>query len=117
MADDPAVLKKTLRARRMLAQSEAALDDILTAFEDMRNQMLTGELSIGDLSKARVALGFARSKLLEEVNKYEKHILVSKGLSAEAPIDFDAIKDQIGRSLDRLRNAQEAGGVSEQSDK
>lgn len=81
MANNPAVHKKTRHARRMLSQSEAALDDILTAFEEMRNQMLNGTLSTADLSKARISLGFARSKLLEEVNKYEKHVLVSKGLS------------------------------------
>ncbi|MBT8432996.1 MAG: hypothetical protein KJP27_10985 [Altererythrobacter sp.] len=117
MADDPVVPRRTKQARWMLKQSEKALRDVLDGFDAMRQMMLAGEQpSIPDLSKARVALGHARSQLLDEVNKYERHIFLSEGLTAEAPIDLDAIKDQIGSSLDRIRDAQDADGVSERSE-
>lgn len=118
MADDPDVPMGTERARWKLRHSEKALDKVLDAFDAMEKRMLNGEdgFSISDLSKARVALGQTRSQLLDEVNKYERHILLSEGLVDEAPINFDAIKDQIGSSLDRIRAARDAEGFSEPSD-
>lgn len=118
MADDPDVPLGTERARWKLRHSEKALDKVLDAFDAMEQRMLDGEegLVIGDLSKARIALGQTRSQLLDEVNKYERHILLSEGLIDGAPIDFDAIKDQIGSSLDRIRDARDAEGVSERAD-
>ena len=114
MADDPEVSPETEHARWMLGQSEKALEQILIAFDEMSQQILEGgTLSGGDLTKARLSLGNTRSQLLEEVNRYERHILLSNGLTAEAPINFDAVKDQIGSSLDRIRTARDADGVSE----
>ncbi|MEP2260949.1 MAG: hypothetical protein ABJI00_06010 [Paracoccaceae bacterium] len=90
---DPEVSQETKHARWMLGQSERALEDILVAFEEMRRQILEGgTLTGGDLTRARVSLGHTRSQLLDEVNKYERHILLSNGLTAEAPLNFDAIK-------------------------
>ncbi|CAN0600139.1 unnamed protein product, partial [Ectocarpus sp. 12 AP-2014] len=103
MADDLEVSQETKHARWMLGQSEKALEQILIAFDEMSEQILEGgTLSGGDLTKARLSLGNTRSQLLDEVTKYERHILLSNGLTAEAPIDFDTIKDQIGSSLDRI---------------
>jgi len=117
MADDPEVSQGTEHARWMLRQSEKALRDVLDGFDAMRQMMLSGEApSISDISKARTALGNARSQLLDEVNKYERHILLSKGLSDKAPLDLDTIKNQIGGHLDRIRKARDAEGFSEQAD-
>ena len=114
MADDPVVPEGTEHARWMLQQSEKALRDVLDGFDAMRQMMLSGEApSISDISKARTALGNARSQLLDEVNKYERHILLSKRLNDEAPINFDTIKDQIGGHLDRIRAARDAEGLFE----
>jgi hypothetical protein len=108
MADDRKVPKRTKHARWMLRQSEKALRDVLDGFDAMQEMMQSGEApSISEIMKARTALGNTRAQLLEEVNKYERHILLSKGLIDEAPIDFDAIKDQIGSRLDRLRATRE----------
>ena len=118
MADDPEVSQETKHARWMLGQSEKALEDILVAFEEMRLQILEGgTLTGGDLTKARISLGQTRAQLLDEVNKYERHVLLSNGLTAEAPLNFDAIKDQIGSRLDRIRIARDAEGFSEKSDR
>lgn len=117
MADDPEVSQETKHARWMLGQSEKALEDILIAFEEMRQQVLEGgTLTGGDLTNARLSLGKTRAQLLDEVNKYERHILLSNGLTADAPLDFDAIKDQIGSSLDRIRVARDSEGFPEESD-
>jgi hypothetical protein len=117
MADDPKVSPETEHARWMLGQSEKALEQILIAFEEMSEQLLEGgTLSGGDLTKVRISLGNTRSQLLDEVNKYERHVLLSNGLTAEAPINFDAVKDEIGCSLDRIRNARDSEGFFEQSD-
>lgn len=117
MADDPEVPEGTEHARWMLRQSEKALRDVLDGFDAMRQMMLSGEApSISDISKARTALGNARAQLLDEVNKYEKHILLSNRLVDEAPLDLDTLKDQIGRHLDRIRDARDADGISEQSE-
>ena len=116
MADDPEVSLETEHARWMLQQSEKALRRVLMAFDAMEERMLHGDvpLSEADLSKACASLGNTRSKLLDEVNKYERHVLLSNGLTAEAPIDFDAIKDKIGSSLDSIRAAQDSEGFSEE---
>ena len=118
MADDPEVSSETEHARFMLHQSEKALLRVLMAFDSMEERMLHGEepLSETELSKACASLGNTRSKLLDEVNKYERHVLLSNGLTAEAPINFDAVKDEIGSSLDRIRKARDAEGFSELSE-
>ena len=108
MADDPPKLAGTVASRAMLSKSEKAMEDILAAFELMAERILDDEenLSKAELSQARIALAQTRSQLIEEVNKHEKRVLLSKGLVADAPLDFDAIRAEIGSQLDRIRNAQ-----------
>ena len=113
MTEETSKLAGTIVSRAMLDQSEKAMEDILAAFELMAERMMTGEddMSMGELSKARIALGQTRSQLIDEVNKHEKRVLLSKGLLAEAPLDFDSIRAEIGSKLDRLRRAQISGHV------
>ena len=108
MPDDPSKLAGTIVSREMLERSEKAMEDILAAFELMAERLLTGEdeMSMGELSRARLALGQTRSQLIDEVNKHEKRVLLSKGLVADSPLDFDVIRDEIGSQLDRIRRAQ-----------
>ncbi len=109
MTDDPSKIARTLTAREKLAKSEKAMDEIMAAFELMAERMLEGEnLSKAELSKSLSTLAETRTQLLKEVNKHEERVLLSKGLVATAPIDFDAVRSEIGRSLDRLRAATEA---------
>jgi|GEM_PF-3231561 len=113
MSDDPSILAGTFHSRRMLAQSEKAMEDILASFELMAERILGGEqVSLSEVSKARAAMAHVRSQLVEEVNKHEKRVLQSKGLTKDAALDFDAIRGEIGRSLDRIRATQGAEGVS-----
>ena len=108
MTDDPSKLAGTIASRDMLNRSEKSMEDILAAFELMAERILEDKesLSKAELSQARIALAQTRTQLLDEVNKYEQRVLFSKGLVAEAPLDFDAIRAEVGGQLDRLRRAQ-----------
>ncbi len=109
MTKEPNVLGETARARWILQQSETALEDILAAFDLISERILEGEdVSLADITKARIALGQARTQLIEEVRKYEERIARDRGLVADAPLDFDALRESIGRKLDRIRDAREA---------
>ncbi len=104
MSKEPFNLEDTAHARWILKQSETALADVLAAFELISERMLSGEdISLAELSKARVALGQVRSQLIDEVRKYEERILRERGLVADAPIDFDELRESIGSKLDRIR--------------
>ncbi len=105
MTNEPFVPKETAHARWILKQSETALEDLLAAFDLMSERMLEGDdVALSDITKARIALGAARTQLIEEVRKYEERTQRDRGLVADAPLDFDALRESIGSKLDRLRD-------------
>ena len=113
MSDEPYELAGTSKARRLLRESERALWDVLTALEMMRERMEAGAtLPPAEMQRTVLALGTTRSKLLDEVRKNERQIFFENGLLADAPLDFDLIRDEIGGQLDRLRAARDAGELS-----
>ncbi len=113
MADDPTIIAGTFHSRRMLAQSEKAMEDILAAFELMAERILEGEnVSLAELTRSRTAMAQVRAQMVEEVNKHEKRVLQSMGLTADSALDFDAIRCEIGSRLDRVRAARGSEGVS-----
>lgn len=113
MGQDLSDLAGTQRARQLLTASEKSMEDLLVALELYAEQMLGGEMpSLADVAKARVALAAARTQLLEEVKKHEDRCAFDRGLVATAPLDFDELRDEIGRKLDRLREEGEAEGLS-----
>ena len=114
MSDDPYEVAGTSKARWLLAESEAALWDVLQALKLMKKRMEAGDnLSPAEMQKGLMVLGVTRAKLLEEVRKHERRIFLENGLLADAPLDFDEIRREIGRSLDRLRNRGGAAGIPE----
>ena len=114
MTDDPSIIAGTFESRRMLAQSEKAMEDILAAFELMAERMMQGEddMSMSEISRSRTTLAQVRIQLVDEVNKHENRVLQSRGLVADAPLDFDSIRREIGSRLDRVRAARGSEGVS-----
>ncbi len=110
MADDPSVLAGTASARFALEQSMKSLSELILAFEELTERLgdPEGQISPSEVSKARVAFAHVRSQLVEEVGKHEKRVLESKGLVANAPIDFDALRASIGSKLGRIRDARDA---------
>ena len=100
--DDPA---GTARARNLLASSEQALDDLLAAFNLMAEQVRRGDtVRKAELASAIVALTKCRTNIIEEIQKHERRVLSSAGLSTAVDLDFDAVRRDIGRRLDRLRD-------------
>lgn len=111
MADDPSVLAGTFKSRRMLSESEKAMDDILEAFEVMARRIKDGESDTtpAEIVKMRTVLAQVRTQLVDEVNKHEERILQSNGIAANAPMDFDKLRSEIGSKLDRIRKSRGAG--------
>ena len=103
MADDPSVKAGTGDARLLLKSGEKALRDLLVAFDRLSEQVHAGEVPAErDLTRACVTLAKVRSTLIEEIQKHERRVLMSEGLTDKAPIDFDGIRKDIGRRIDSL---------------
>ena len=91
--DDPAEMAGTLRARSMLEESQAAMADLLIAFNLMTEHMLSDDsLSPADITKLLGISAQVRTKLIDEVTKYENRVLFNAGKVAHAPLDFDEIR-------------------------
>lgn len=113
MGEEVADLAGTRNARRLLDLSERQMADLLAALDLYAEAVLDGaEMKPVDVAKARIALAQARTQLLDEVIKHEERCLFERGLLANAPLDFDRLRDSIGGKLDRLRDARGADGVS-----
>lgn len=107
MADDPSAIAETKSARNRLKRSERSMELLLEAFDDLIERLKNGDgVTVTEMSKTRTAMINVRSQLVDEVNKYEESILLSEGLVEHAPLDFDAIRRDVGRRLDRLRDAE-----------
>ena len=110
MTDDPAAKAETEGARRLLADSEAVLEDLIDGFRRMSDRLSVGEDVTVEVSKAPMALASVRASILDEVRRNESRILQAEGLMATA--DLDQIRFDIGRRLDRIRDARGADGIS-----
>ena len=103
MADEPSVKAGTGDARLLLKSGEKALRDLLVAFDDLSERVRDGDMPAErDLARACVTLAKVRATLMEEIQKHERRVLMSEGLTEEAPIDFIAIRTDIGRRIDSL---------------
>lgn len=109
MTDHPSSKAGTEEARALLKSGENAMRSLLVAFDLMADEILDGkDYSEAEIKRTCLALGRAQSSLMEEIQKYERHVLREKGLIEEAPIDFDRVRREIGRRLDGIRDAQNA---------
>ena len=77
----------------------------------MSDRLSVGEEVTADVSKAPMALASVRASILDEVRRNESRILQAEGLMATAELDLDQIRFDIGRRLDRIRDARGADGV------
>ena len=112
MADDPSVKAGTGDARLLLESGEKALRDLLIAFDLLSERILDGDLpEERDLARTCVTLAKVRSTLMEEIQKHERRVLMSEGLRDEAPIDFEAVRKDIGRRIDRITEQEETKGI------
>ena len=117
MATDPSEIEGTASARSALAESEDALRDVLLVARMMRDRLLAeGEVTQPEVAKTVTALAQIRSRLNEEIARYEDRVLLLEKRVAHAPLDFDELRSVLGSKIDRIRTALDAGEVSEGPD-
>ena len=110
MTDDPADKAGTEGERRLLAQSESVLEELLNGLRDA-SERLASEKGLSRTALAEAQLGFSAARLmfLEEVRRHEDRLRDTDGGGDAAALDLDAVRARIGRRLDRIRDARGAG--------
>jgi hypothetical protein len=84
-------------------------DSILRTFDALLLQAEAGNFAMGKLSIVKIAeLQTLFVSLIKAQETYDEKIGRTE---RQGDIDFDAIRDTIGRKLDKLRAAGAAGGV------
>ena len=113
MDDDTTADAETLRAemRARIEQARKRHDLAQKVFERFINALIdltdkieaAKEMEKGEIDKTVRELSKSLIFATEEAEKYEKCVLENTGLVADAPLDLDAIRSEIGSRLDRLR--------------
>ena len=117
MAKEPSDIAETAAARFVLDQSEDLLRNIIVQMQAMVSRIeASEEVTQSEVSKVVSNLNQNRSRLIDEVSKHENRILIEQKRVAHAPLDFDELRLEIGRKIDRIRNAIDPDGGSEESD-
>ncbi|MBT8423622.1 MAG: hypothetical protein KJO67_01505 [Silicimonas sp.] len=107
MTDDPKISAGTEGARRLLTESAHVLEDLLTGFDAMRIRAVReDDLADGKVTQSNVAMASVRMTILKEVRRHEARVLDTEGLADAVRLDLDDIRSQIGRRLDRIRDAR-----------
>lgn len=115
MVDHPSKKAGTENARALLESGERAMRNILIVFDGLEAELRQGNMiSDAELRQACLTMAKAQSRLMEEIQKYERHVLRQQGLVQDAPIDFARVRRNIGSRLDRIRKSREAEAVPEQ---
>lgn len=87
----------------------------LELFEDRIEELLTLDASLTDAEtkKAVLRLRDAFQALIKERQSFEKEFYGRSGVGIAEPIDLDAARAEIGRLLDRIRDAPDPGRLPE----
>lgn len=116
MADEPSDFSDIDRSRALLAESDEALREALAAFAILKRRLLADEtVPPTELAKALISISQHRGRVTDDMRKHEDRILFDKKLVANAPLDFDQLRSEIGRKIDRLRDTLRAEGVPGES--
>ena len=114
MTDDPTGQTGADVPRRFLETSERSLRDVLEAVEQAtRDARIEAGQTDADLARTILGLAKTRAMVIREIKTHDQRSRLSKGGAGEEAHDFDAIRDRLGRQLDRLRDARGAGGFFE----
>ena len=114
MSDDPTGKTGADASRQLLAQSEQILRDLLAAFETAAGRMRTETAPLDtDISSAILMLAKTRTTVIQEIQTNDKRDQLSGGVVSQKPHNFDAVRDELGRQLNRIRDAKGAGNVPE----
>ena len=111
--DDEQQYKKDVkRAKQRLKSATQRLDDLVVAIDDhMASLRREKPATKTELSATIQEMGKLQTHVNEEMRKYGRHVLEQKGLVADAPLDLDAIRLEVGGFLDRIRAAASAGRI------
>jgi hypothetical protein len=110
MTDDPGDKAGTEGENTLLQRGESALDDLITAFRGLsRPAGALAPAGGSDVSRSKVALASVRATILDEVRRHEAWSLNADGAGRATQLDLEAARTEIGRRLDRIRNARGAG--------
>jgi len=103
--DDEEQYKKDVkRTKQRLKSATQRLDDLVVAIDDhMASLRRKKPAAKTELTATIKEMGSLQTQINEEVRKYGRHVLEQKGLVADAPLDFDAVRREVGGLLDRLR--------------
>ncbi|MGR3513304.1 MAG: hypothetical protein ACU0GG_11100 [Paracoccaceae bacterium] len=116
MADDPSDFSDIERSRELLVESDEALREALAAFAILKERLLADEtVPPTELAKALTSISQNRGRVTDDMRKHEDRILFRSKRVANAPLDFDQLRSDLGCKIDRLRRSLGTGGVSEQS--
>lgn len=117
MATDSSEFLGSETARATLVESEHAMRDLLIVMHALRDRVMAeGDVSQPEVAKTVTTLAAARSRLNEDIAKYEDRVLFDKKRVAHAPLDFEKLRAELGSKIDRIRAAMEAGEVPERAD-
>ena len=111
--DDDIILRTNLRAfaREALKTLEQTVAEIeLGRFDETPNMARL----IRDLNTARLELLKLENRLSQEANTKSPGDPAGQNGQGAGAIDYEEIRDAIGRRLDRIRNAKAAAKISEQ---
>ncbi|SMX24442.1 hypothetical protein [Boseongicola aestuarii] len=114
MTDDPIGKIGADASRQLLAQSEQILRDLMAAFETAAGRLRAKDAPLDtDISSAIVMLAKTRTTVIQEIQTNDKRVQLSGGVFSRKPHNFDSVRDELGRRLDRIRDARGTGDVSE----
>lgn len=114
MSDDPTGKTGADASRLILAQSEQILRDLLAAFETAAGRLRAADAPFDtDIPSAIVTLARIRTTVIQEIQTNDKRVQLSGGVFSHKPHNFDTVRDELGRRLDRIRDASRAGNLSE----
>ncbi|MEM6385763.1 MAG: hypothetical protein AAF718_05950 [Pseudomonadota bacterium] len=115
MADESSDFSDIERSRELLEQSDEALQEALLAFAILKERLLADEtVPPSDVAKALTNISQHRGRVTDDMRKHEDRLLFQSKRVANAPLDFDKLRSDIGRKVDRIRDALRTRGISEE---
>ena len=117
MADEESDFLDIERSRELLATSDEALREALAAFAILKERLLADEtVPPTELARALTAISANRGRVSDDMRKHEDRVLFRHKRVANAPLDFDELRSDIGSKIDRIRATLRAEGVFEEPD-
>lgn len=96
--------------RRLIRHSEVLLDSVAETLTDLLERVRLGESTdLRTLTSKQSELETALKRAVEIERRYDEWQTARTGELRDGEIDLDAVRDEVGRRLARLRAAGDAG--------